>query len=78
MFRDRLISAIAEADSGPEPSAKRGYYENWLLALEELLVTRGILTLDEIEARAQQFASGTRDIVDPAARSGAAKGDESR
>lgn len=66
-FRDRLIAAIAEADCRPADGDRSEYYQNWLTALERLLVTEGILTVAEIEARARQFASGERDIVDPGA-----------
>ena len=66
-FRNRLVAAIAEADCLPTAGERPEYYENWLMALERLLVTEGILTVDEIEARARQFASGERDIIDPGA-----------
>ena len=66
-FRNRLVAAIAEADCRPTDGEPPEYYETWLTALERLLVTEGILTGDEIEARARQCASGERDIVDPGA-----------
>jgi nitrile hydratase accessory protein len=66
-FRDRLIAAIAEGDCLPADGNRPEYYENWLTALERLLVTEGILTTTEIETRARQFATGERDIVDPGA-----------
>ncbi len=66
-FRERLVAAIAEGDCRPADGERPRYYENWLAALERLLVTEGILTVAEIEARARQFASGERDIVDPGA-----------
>ncbi|MGH2360061.1 MAG: nitrile hydratase accessory protein [bacterium] len=66
-FRDRLVAAIAEADCRAADVNRPQYYENWLTALERLLVTEGILTMAEIQARARQFANGERDIVDPGA-----------
>lgn len=66
-FRDRLIAAIAEADCRPTTGERPGYYDNWLTALERLLVAERVLTMEEIDARARQFASGERDIVDPGA-----------
>lgn len=64
-FRQRLIGAIAEADRHPTGEDRPGYYENWLAALERLLMDRGLVTAAEIENRAQQFAAGERDIVNP-------------
>lgn len=58
-FRRRLIAAIAEG--GPS------YYENWLAALETLLVESGVLSAAEIETRLREFATGERDIVHPGA-----------
>ena len=64
-FRQRLIGAIAEADRGPAGEDRPGYYENWLAALERLLVERGLVTPAEIENRVREFATGERDIVNP-------------
>ncbi len=64
-FRTRLITAIAEADGHPVGEERPEYYENWLAALQKLLVESGILTTDEIEKRVKQFATGARDIVNP-------------
>ena len=65
-FRARLIAAIATSDRRPE-GERPPYYENWLGALQKLLVDRGILTAAEVEDRMRQFATGQRDIVDPGA-----------
>lgn len=67
-FRDRLVGAIAEADRGPVDRSKPAYYENWLAALERLLVANGLVTLDEISSRAREFATGERDIADLGSR----------
>lgn len=64
-FRNQLITAIAEADRRPTGEDRPGYYENWLAALERLLVERGLVTAAEVEDRVRQFATGERDIVDP-------------
>jgi hypothetical protein len=34
------------------------YYERWLSSLEKLLVEKGILSTDELEARTAEFAAG--------------------
>src|SRR5262245_41294913 len=44
-FQRRLIAAIAAAPEAP-------YYESWVAALESLLLDHGVLTADEIAARA--------------------------
>jgi len=67
VFRRHLIAAIAEADHRPSGERPPGYYEHWLTALQELLVERGVLNTVEIEDRMRQFATRTRDIVNPGA-----------
>ncbi len=54
-FRQRLITSIAAQPTGD-------YYEQWLLALESLLVEKGVFTPEEIAARVSEFACGTRDV----------------
>ena len=64
-FRQQLIAAVAKADCIPDTRNRPGYYENWLAALEVLLIERGIVSAKEIERRVEQFATGKRDIVNP-------------
>lgn len=66
-FRQRLIAVVARADATPEGQRRPAYYENWLAALQQVLVERGIVSRAEIEHRAQEFAAGRRDIVNPGA-----------
>ena len=54
-FRTRLVERIA----GGEPD----YYQSWLGALERLLVDRGVLRPDEIEARTSEYEALERDPV---------------
>jgi len=54
-FRTRLVEQIGSAD-GP-------YYESWLAALERLLLARGVVTAEEIETRAHEYATLERDPV---------------
>jgi len=65
-FSSRLateISAQAE-DSQAErvlpvpPGSGAIYYKRWLSSLEKLLVEKGILLTDELEARTAEFAAG--------------------
>ena len=55
-FRRRLIRSIAARLTDD-------YYEQWLRALESLLVDKGILTPDEIAARVQEFARNEREVT---------------
>ena len=57
-FRDELIEEIAIADREDSSST---YYERWLEAFEHLLVEKGLLTHEELEARLADFESGRRD-----------------
>jgi nitrile hydratase accessory protein len=52
-FRDSLIDTIARQEAeGTEPV----YYEQWLESFERLLAARGVMTNEEIEARAAELA----------------------
>lgn len=42
----------AQESLGPELYGELSYYERWILATEMLLVEKGILTREEIDARA--------------------------
>ena len=39
----------------PEEYARLSYYERWVAATEALLVEKGVLTREEIDARAQEI-----------------------
>ena len=57
-FRDELVEKIA-ADE--EASIQSSYYERWLGAMEELLLKRGLVTLEELDHRTAEYASGDRE-----------------
>ena len=68
-FQRRLIDAVD--DTAPEAyapgdgdstdaEAERIYYEQWCEALERLLVEEAVITPDELDARAGEFAAGVR------------------
>jgi nitrile hydratase accessory protein len=59
-FQAKLIETIGESGRQQEPAA---YYEDWLRALERLLLDRGLVDAGEIERRAAAFRSGERDEV---------------
>jgi nitrile hydratase accessory protein len=54
-FRTRLLERIA----GGSPD----YYENWLSALETLLVDRGLITPDDVHRRTAEYRALERDPV---------------
>jgi nitrile hydratase accessory protein len=54
-FRDRLVQRIGD---GPTP-----YYESWLDAFESLVLSRGLVTSDELAQRAADFRELRRDPV---------------
>ena len=54
-FRAGLVDEIAKG--GPE------YYESWLAALESLLLSRGVVTRDEVAQRAAEYQALERDPV---------------
>ena len=57
-FRDALVDRIA----GDEMAAvETTYYERWLASLETLLLQKGIVTEEELDARTSEYASGQRD-----------------
>src|SRR5262245_37793849 len=56
-FRDRLIAEIARADRAGDPSP---YYERWLAAFERLLLDKGMLAREDLDARTTEYASGQR------------------
>lgn len=57
-FRDSLVGQTVADDAagGATP-----YYEKWLAALETLLLERGLVTPEELEARTHDYATGQRD-----------------
>ena len=59
-FRERLVAEIAAAEAS---GATSSYYERWLASFERLLVEKGVLGSEEIEARTAEFASGQREEV---------------
>jgi nitrile hydratase accessory protein len=57
-FQKQLIAVIGAADAAAEPAA---YYEQWMAALERLLVDKGVLSHAEVEARSAAYRRGERD-----------------
>jgi nitrile hydratase accessory protein len=57
-FRTHLVNEIAAAE---EQGLCSSYYERWLASFENTLVGRGLVTLQELDARTAEYASGERD-----------------
>ncbi len=68
-FSDRLAAEISAQSEGLHaeqvlpvpPDAGTRYYEQWLSSLEKLLIEKGIVSPDELEARTAEFAAGMWD-----------------
>lgn len=56
-FRQQLIAAIAEAERDSDPDQPFSYYRCWLLALERVLDARGVVSGDELRARAKTLGA---------------------
>lgn len=57
-FRSRLIEEIADAEAHGDTSS---YYERWLAGFERLLLERGTITPEELDARTAEFVTGLWD-----------------
>ncbi len=57
-FRDELVDEISAADAAEADST---YYERFLAAFEKLALKKGLVTLDELDTRTEEYASGERD-----------------
>lgn len=60
-FRDQLIAEIKTAES---KGAESSYYERFLAAFESLLISKGLISRSELEARVAEYESGERDDHD--------------
>ena len=55
-FRRALIERIGGWEADPPPGERFGYYRCWLQALEDLLSGAGLVSADDLAARAEAFA----------------------
>lgn len=60
-FRQRLIARIGEWEREGEDRDAWSYYRHWMSALEDLLVEKGALTMDEIEASTAEIAARPKE-----------------
>ncbi len=51
-----LAARIRQAQAGGDPDDGNGYYRHWMDALEQLTITRGIATADQLHALEHAWA----------------------
>lgn len=60
-FSAELAATIAVAEQNNDPSS---YYARWIASLEELVVARGLISREQLDARTAECAAGIRDDHD--------------
>ncbi len=60
-FSSQLASEIAAAEQNSDPSS---YYARWVASLEELVIDRGLISREQLDARTAEYASGIHDHHD--------------
>ena len=60
-FSSQLASEIAAAEQNNTPSS---YYARWVASLEELIIDRGLISREQLDARTAEYASGIHDHHD--------------
>lgn len=59
-FQSRLAAERATSTE-PREDTETAYYEDWVSALESLLIDTDLITAEELETRAHEFHTGDRD-----------------
>ena len=57
-FSAELAATIAAADQNNDPSS---YYTRWVASLEELVIARGLISREQLDARIAECAAGIHD-----------------
>lgn len=60
-FQERLVREIENPADGDTSSSESVYYEQWLRALEQLVIEEEFVDTDAVRDRIREFASGERD-----------------
>ena len=60
-FSAELAAIIATADQNNDPSS---YYTRWVASLEELIIAKGLLSREQLDARTAECAAGIHDDHD--------------
>ena len=57
-FSAELAATIAAADQNNDPSS---YYTCWVASLEELIIAKGLLSREQLDARTAKYDAGIYD-----------------
>ena len=57
-FSAELAATIAAADQNNDPSS---YYTRWIASLEELIIARGLISREQLDAKTAEYAAGLHD-----------------
>jgi len=60
-WRDFSQGLAAETAAVEQQGAPASYYERWLETLEKLAIARGMVSLDELDARTAEYALSAHD-----------------
>jgi nitrile hydratase accessory protein len=60
-FQKRLVDEIKATDVEDADSSESVYYEQWLRALERLVIEEEFVDTDAVRERIREFAAGDRD-----------------
>src|SRR4029453_5928679 len=60
-WRDFSQGLAAETAAVEQQGAPASYYERWLETLEKLAIARGLVSLDELDARTAEYAFSAHD-----------------
>ena len=60
-FSAELAVTIAAADQKNDPSS---YYTRWVASLEELIIARGLISREQLDAKTAECAAGIHDDHD--------------
>ena len=60
-WRDFSQGLAAETAALEQQGAHASYYERWLETLEKLAIARGLVSLDELDARTVEYAFNAHD-----------------
>lgn len=63
-FNEQFAKFIGDAEMhNPNKEAVSAYYHHWMQALEKMLLEKEILVKEQLQARANEFATGQRHHV---------------
>ncbi len=57
-FSAELAATIATADQNNDPA---NYYTRWIASLEELIIAKGLLSREQLDAKTAEYAAGIHD-----------------